>query len=70
MEPTVTSVLDKLGRVRVAKSLGVSVQAVSNAAGLGKFPSSWYLILSEMSAADGIDCPGTLFAMKRPERAA
>lgn len=58
---TVEAICDVLGRVPVALRVGVNKTAVSNAVTQGKFPSKWYLVLSEMCREAGIECPTELF---------
>ena len=59
-----SDILDRLGRRRVADALGVGITAVGNAATSPHFPASWFFVLSQMCADEGIDCPLSLFRMK------
>ena len=58
------TIADKLGRTELAKAIGVGSTAISNAVIRGKFPPSWYLVVSQMCSRAGIDCPPELFQMK------
>lgn len=60
-------IADALGRKAIAEAVGVGETAVSNAVVRGKFPPSWFLVLSEMSKERGVECPPALFGMKIPE---
>lgn len=60
----VRSIVDQLGRQRIADELDVTVGAVGNAVMLGAFPAYWYAILSRLCAERGINCPVSAFAMK------
>ena len=60
----VRKILDTLGRDVVADALGVTGKSLSAAAVSNRCPSSWWLILSQLCAAGGIDCPADLFAFK------
>lgn len=57
----VSDICDALGRRAIAARLGRSVAAVSNAASDGVFPSAWYIVIREMCAAAGVDCPVAAF---------
>lgn len=67
---TVSEICDALGRREIAIRIGRGVTAVSNAASQGKFPAAWYVVLTEMCAEQGIDCPLTLFRFLGDEDAA
>ena len=58
-------IADTLGRRKIADALDVGVKAVSNAVARDKqFPSAWFITLSRMCAAEGIDCPPEIFGFK------
>lgn len=59
---TVTIICDALGRREIAAAVGVKPSAVSNAVFQGKFPAKWFIVVSEMCASAGIDCPAEIFA--------
>ncbi|WPZ23130.1 hypothetical protein T7987_07835 [Sulfitobacter faviae] len=61
-----SEVCDKLGRKRMADSLGVGVTTISNAAVSGAFPAKWYVVMQEMCRAEGVECPDDLFNFIRP----
>lgn len=63
---TVSNICDTLGRRAIAAAVGVKPAAVSNAVFQGQFPAKWFIVLSEMCAAAGIDCPSELFAFAQP----
>jgi hypothetical protein len=63
---TASDICDALGRKEMASRLERTTAAISNAASEGIFPAGWYLILSEMCAAKGIDCPAALFNFLLP----
>jgi hypothetical protein len=63
---TAADVCDALGRKEMASRLERTTAAISNAASEGVFPAGWYLIISEMCAARGIDCPPSLFKFLVP----
>ena len=60
----VREILDTLGRAVVADALGVTGKSLSAAAVSNRCPASWWLILSRLCAARGIDCPADLFTFK------
>ena len=59
---TVSIICDALGRREIAAAVGVKPSAVSNAVYLGKFPAKWFIVVSEMCAASGVECPSDIFA--------
>lgn len=61
---TPAQIADSLGRKAIAEAIGVGKTAVSNAVVRGKFPPSWFLILSRMAADAGVDCPPSAFGMQ------
>ncbi len=69
IEITASAVCDALGRKEMAARLERTVAAVSNAASEGAFPPGWYLVISEMCRAKGIDCPPRLFRFLPPQSA-
>lgn len=64
-----STIADALGRKVIAKAVGVGDTAVSNAVVRGKFPPSWFIAISNMAAAKGIECPPDLFGMKTADAA-
>lgn len=65
---TVAAICDRIGRKKIAEALNVRVTAVSNAVKDNCFPSKWYLVISALAHADGIECPDGLFAFSRPDQ--
>lgn len=63
---TVSNICDALGRREIAAAVGVKPAAVSNAVFQGRFPAKWFIVLSEMCEAAGIDCPSEVFAFAQP----
>jgi len=63
---TAADVCDALGRKEMAARLERTTAAISNAASDGVFPAGWYLIISEMCLARGIECPASLFKFLVP----
>ena len=59
-----STLADAIGRKRMAASLGVGKQAVSNAVVRGSFPPSWFLVVRALAKGQGVDCPPQLFGMK------
>jgi hypothetical protein len=59
---TVSSICDALGRREIAAAVGVKPAAVSNAVFQERFPAKWFIVVSEMCASAGIDCPSEIFA--------
>lgn len=59
---SVSNICDAIGRQRIARAVGVKPTAVSNAVAEARFPAKWFLVLSEMCAESGLECPATLFA--------
>lgn len=66
-EVTASHICDKLGRREMADRLNRTVAAISNAASDGAFPAGWYLVISEMCAEKGVDCPQGLFRFLTPQ---
>ncbi len=66
-ETTAADVCDALGRKEMAARLERTVAAVSNAASDGAFPAGWFLVISQMCAEKGIDCPARLFRFLPPQ---
>jgi hypothetical protein len=56
------SLSDRIGRERLALALGLSKFSIRAARAAGVFPATWFLIVSELCEADGIDCPMEAFA--------
>lgn len=65
-----THIAKELGQRSMADALGVSPTAVNNAVSRGFFPTSWFLVVREMCAARGIECPDEIFNFKSPVGAA
>lgn len=61
-----SEVCDKIGRKRMADSLGVGVTTISNAAVAGIFPARWYAVVKGFCLSDGIECPDELFNFIKP----
>lgn len=59
---TVTDICDRLGRKNMAMRLGVKATAISNAVAAGRFPAKWFLVVREMCAESGVECPDGVFA--------
>jgi hypothetical protein len=64
---TPSNIADALGRSQMAEALGVGKTAVSNAVVRGKFPPSWFLVISRMAAGLEIPCPPSAFGMVTPK---
>ena len=62
-----SSLADKIGRKRIADTIGVGVTAVSNAVVRGCFPSSWFVAMARLARDYDADCPPDLFGMKALE---
>ena len=63
---SVAAICDRLGRKEMAQALQVRATAISNAVRENTFPSKWYLVVRQMCAAAGIECPDELFAFSKP----
>lgn len=59
---SVHDICDTIGRARLAKALGVTKGAITNGVANGTFPSRWYLVVKDMCAAKGVNCPDALFS--------
>jgi hypothetical protein len=59
-----SQIADALGRADMADALGVGKTAVSNAVVRKRFPATWFLVLSDMCAGKGLECPPDLFDMR------
>ena len=57
-------IADAVGRKEIAEATGVGISAVKNAIVRGRFPASWYLIVSELAARHGVECPPECFGMR------
>lgn len=55
--------IEKIGRQRAMRRLGISEQAMSNAIKRG-FPARWYAGFKELADEAGEECPPELFGMK------
>lgn len=62
-------VADFLGRVPIARAVGVGETAVSNAVSQGKFPARWYLAVRNLLNERGEECPDHLFRFERSRKA-
>lgn len=63
---TTAEVCVLLGRAEIAARVGRGVTAVSNHAVEGTFPAAWFLIMREMCAEKGVECPTHLFRFAQP----
>jgi DNA-binding Xre family transcriptional regulator len=59
---TALEICNSLGRRELAKRIGVTKTAVSNAAVDGKFPARWFVVVSAMCAEQGLECPQDAFS--------
>ena len=59
---------DAVGRKRIAEALDVGPTAVSNHVVRGVFPASWIAILRDVARERGVECPESLFDMRRVPR--
>lgn len=66
-EITAADICDALGRKEMAARLERTVAAVSNAASDGAFPAGWFLVISQMCADRGVECPARLFRFLTPQ---
>lgn len=57
-------ILDQIDRQRLQHRLKVKAHALSMAISRGKFPASWFPIVSEECAEAGIECPVAAFAFR------
>lgn len=60
----VSDIADKIGRKRIAATVGVGVTAVSNAVARGVFPATWADAIRALAKTQGLECPGAVFGMK------
>jgi hypothetical protein len=65
MTQTVKDIINAIGRKKMASALGVSLPMLSNAVMDGRFPARWLLIMSDLTAEVGIECPLCLFAFRQ-----
>jgi len=63
-EPTVKEIVDVLGREAIMARLDIKKSAISQACIAGRFPSSWFAVISDMCAEAGIECRRSLFSFK------
>jgi hypothetical protein len=61
---TPRDIAEALGYGRIAACVGVGTTAVSNAVVRGRFPATWFIVISKLCAERGIDCPPQVFGMK------
>jgi len=66
MSLTAKEIADRVGRSRIAEKCGggVTLQAVTNAIGRGKFPRDWLFPLTDLCAEVGISLPPEMCNMK------
>jgi len=62
----VKNIADRLGDDAIASACGVSSHSVRNARWQGGFPASWFPVIRQMCAKDGLDCPESAFNFKSP----
>lgn len=48
----------------IAREVGGAPKTVINHIDTGRFPASWYLVVSRMCLERGIECPHRLFSFK------
>lgn len=65
MSITTHEIADAIGRKEMAEALGIGLTAVSNRVVEGKFPPSWFVIVKSLCDEKDIECPESLFGMKR-----
>ena len=63
---TVSELADRIGRKNIAEAAGVGLTAVSNAVVRGSFPATWFIVVSDLAAKVGAECPPCLFNMIAP----
>ena len=63
---TTKSIIDAIGRLRMAQALGVGYKAVSRAAEDGQFRAAWYPTVQRLASEHGIEVPDHLFAWRPP----
>ena len=61
---TADELADAIGRKKIAEAFGVGMTAVSNAVVRERFPSSWFVQMSEFARQVDMPCPPELFGMK------
>ena len=61
---TAKEVIKKLGSKNICRVLSVGKTTVSSASVSGKFPASWFVILTELAAREIIHIPKYLFNWK------
>lgn len=67
MESNLAKSLTKfLGASRLEAALGVSSHSVRAACTQGLFPSSWYLVVRDLCAEQGVVCPVKAFKWRSP----
>jgi hypothetical protein len=57
------SLANKIGRKKLAETLGVVPTAVGNAVSRGCFPAAWFMVVSDLAEREGVNCPPHLFKM-------
>ena len=67
---SVLDISNKLGRGVIAKRVGVSAGAVTEAIRNGAFPSSWFVALRALGEEKGVEVGEGLFRWKTGEDAA
>lgn len=63
-ESTVAEIVERLGREAIMSRLGIKKSAISQACIAGRFPSSWFAVISSMCAEASVSCPMSLFTFK------
>lgn len=58
----VSRIFSAIGRECLSRRLGVGLTAISNAAVRDSIPASWFIVVRNMCAEGGIDCPEHLFS--------
>ena len=59
-----SEIASAVGRVKMQEALNVGPTAISKYVVAGKFPASWFIVLKNLCADIGLDCPPHLFGMK------
>lgn len=61
---TVKVIVESLGRDDLCEHLGVGKFALKHVLNDGRFPASWYAVVSDLCKARSIECPLELFNFK------
>jgi hypothetical protein len=62
--PHVDEIVAKLTERAICEALGVSSFSVKSARSAGRFPASWFRLISEMCAVNDVSCPIEVFNMR------